>query len=62
MTSPLRERAHAVRYEEDQRNAGLTLCDIRFTRAGKKWPEGHADAETATGPVDCPACLRGGER
>lgn len=54
--------AHAVRYEEGQRNAGLTLCDIRFTRIGKRWPEGHADAEIATGPVDCPTCLRGGER
>lgn len=54
--------AHAVRYEEGQRNAGLTLCDIQFTRISKHWPEGHADAETATGPVDCPICLRGGER
>lgn len=54
--------AHAVRYEESRRNAGLTLCGIRFTRIGKPWPEGHADAETATGPVDCPTCLRGGER
>jgi hypothetical protein len=54
--------AHAIRYDEGTRNAGLTLCDIRFTWVGKKWPEGHADAETATGPVDCPTCLRGGER
>lgn len=54
--------AHAVRYEEGRRNAGLTLCDIRFTRIGKPWPEGHADAESTTRPVDCPTCLRGGER
>lgn len=52
---------HAVRYEEAKRNAGLTLCHVRFTRTGKPWPEGHADAEPVTGPVDCPACLRGGE-
>lgn len=53
---------HAVRYEENWLSAGRTLCDIWFTQIGKKWPEGHADAEPTTGPVDCPTCLRGGER
>ncbi len=53
---------HAVFYEENTRNAGLTLCDIRFTQIGKPWPEGHAEAEPAAGPVDCPVCLRGGAR
>lgn len=55
---------HAVRYEENWLSAGLTLCDIRFTWTGKQFhrSEGHADAEPATRPVDCPTCLRGGER
>lgn len=51
---------HAVRYPETNRNAGLTLCEVRFTWIGKPWPEGHAAAELAVGPVDCATCLQGG--